>query len=293
VGPASDVYSLGVILYELLTGRPPFQAPSPVDTLMLALEQDPVPPRLLNARVDRELEMVCLKCLQKPPELRYRTALELAEDLEAFLQGDEISARPSGLAYFLGRMLRRTHHAPVLEHWGVLWMWHSLAIFVLCAVTAWMAGQEIESHWPYLALWSVGLVAWGTIFWALRRRGGPVTFVERQIAHLWAAGIAGSIVLFGVEWVIGLPVLTLSPVLAVFAGMVCLGKAGILSGEFYLWAAAMFVTAGLMAVFPRVSLLLFGLASAASFFFPGLKYHRQRLRGASGDAAICPGQQNW
>jgi hypothetical protein len=134
---------------------------------------------------------------------------------------------------------------------------------------------------PYLALWSIGLVAWGSIFWALRRRGGPVTFIERQIAHLWAAGVSASITLFVVEWLIGLPVLTLSPVLAVFAGMVFLAKGGMLSGEFYLGAAALYVTAILMALFPTIGLLLFGLVSAASFFIPGLKYHRQRIRSVS------------
>jgi serine/threonine-protein kinase len=274
------VYSLGVILYELLTGRPPFRAATAMDTLMLVLEQDPVPPRLLNPQVDRELEIVCLKCLQKPAGMRYGSALELAADLDAFLAGEPLSARPGGLTYFVGRMLRETHHAPVLENWGLLWMWHSLKIFLLCAVTNWMAWQGVTGHVPYLILWSVGLVAWGSIFWALRRRGGPVTFVERQIAHLWAGGVAASIMLFAVEWMIGSPVLALSPVLAVFAGMVFLAKAGILSGEFYLWAGAMFVTAGLMAAFPDVGPLLFGVVSAASFFFPGLKYHRQRIRSA-------------
>jgi serine/threonine-protein kinase len=281
LSPASDVYSLGVILYETLTGRPPFQAASPVDTLMLVLEQDPVPPRLLNPLVNRDLEMICLKCLQKSPELRYATAQGLADDLRAFLNGEPISARPSGLRQFVGRMLRETHHAPVLENWGLLWMWHSLIILLLCVVTNWMAWQGVQGHLPYLALWSVGLVAWGATFWALRRRGGPVTFVERQFAHLWAAGVSASIALFVVEWLIGLRVLTLSPVLAVFAGMVFLGKAGILSGEFYLWAGAMFVTAGLMALFAPIGLVLFGVVSAASFFFPGLKYHRQRLRGTN------------
>jgi serine/threonine-protein kinase len=175
-------------------------------------------------------------------------------------------------------MLRQTHHAPVLENWGLLWMWHSLKVLLLCGVTAWMAWQGIDSHLPYLALWSVGLVAWGSIFWALRRRGGPVTFIERQIAHLWGAGVIASISMFVVEWMIGKRVLELSPVLAVVAGMVFLGKAGMLSGEFYLWSAALFVTAGLMAAWPDYGLLLFGLVSAASFFFPGLKYHRQRVR---------------
>ena len=275
LSPATDVYSLGTILYELLTGRPPFKAASAVDTIMLVLEQEPVPPRLLNPKVDRDLEMICLKCLQKPPDLRYPTAGQLADDLEKFLQGEPIA---SSLGYVISRVLRDTHHAPVLENWGLLWMWHSLVLLVLCSITNVMYLEKVNQPVAYVVLWGMGLGVWGSIFLALRRRGGPVTFIERQIAHLWAASTLASISMFAVEWLLGLPVLKLSPMLGILAGMVFVAKAGMLSGSFYISAAASFITAVLMAMWPDYGLFLFGLVSAACFFIPGLKYYRQRMQ---------------
>jgi serine/threonine-protein kinase len=280
LGPASDVYSLGTILYQMLTGRPPFQSASPVETVLMVLEQEPLPPRLLNPRADRELEMVALKCLQKPPELRYDTAGKLADDLEAYLADEPTAARSGIFSQVLARAFRETHHATVLENWGLLWMWHSLALLITCLLTSLLQWRGTTSPLPYLALWTAGLGTWAMIFWTLRRRSGPVTFVERQIAHTWASSMIAIALLFVVEMILGLPVLTLSPVLALTSGMIFLVKAGTLTGQFYIQSAALFATALAMAALQRfqipLGITLFGIVSAACFFFPGLKFYRQR-----------------
>lgn len=134
VGPLADVYSLGATFYCLLTGRPPFQAASLIDTLMQVIHQEPASPRTLDNSIPRDVETICLKCLEKSPSRRYANAEELADDIDRFLRNEPVHARPLSRLHHVWRWCQRKPAAA-----GLI-----VALFLLLGVmlvTIWFRSQ--------------------------------------------------------------------------------------------------------------------------------------------------------
>jgi len=274
VGPASDVYALGAVLYELLTGQPPFRAATPLETLRQVRECDPRLPRTINSQVPRDLEMICLKCLEKDPRHRYADARALVEDLGRYLAGESISLSSVSLFERLARTLERGSLDSELQTWR-----HILRHFAWIVLLAHTLLFLLELQWwriPWQAFAAVRVaeyVAMGMVFWFFRNTWYPPRgSAARQLLALWLAYITGSAVLHLIHPFEGS---ALYPQYAVLASLGFIMMGSSYWGYCYVIGGAFLLLAIIMAYIPLFAPLAFGAAWSVSLL--ALASHLRRL----------------
>lgn len=211
LGPRCDVYSLGAILYELLTGRPPFQEDRPLDTVMKVLSGEPPLPRSVNRKVPRALELICLKCLAKAPDERYGSAAALADELGRYLKGETLEVRPPSL---MRRIIRWSRREPALAtRLGVL------GIFFCVQWINFFANRNsadfVAFHWKALTIigiWTVSAIVFQ------RCMKSPQWWIPT--CFVW--GTLDSLILFFLLWIadgVASPLVVCYPLLLVASGL--------------------------------------------------------------------------
>jgi serine/threonine-protein kinase len=266
-GPAADVYGLGAVLYACLTGRPPFDGPTPLDTLRRVADEEPIPPRQWDAGIDRGLQAVCLKCLAKDPAHRYRSAEELAADLDRYLAGEPPLADQLGWGEWLSRQLARACDFPEARRWS--WFLLALAALVAASHAAFYLGTRgATAAWVFWA-WFVAVemvttwVPWAAM--ATRRRIDPR---ERELL-LFGLGVSlGRLILFAGHCpvageVSAGDVYRFFPDALVLYGVMLFAEGRLYWGRLYLLGVSELAAAALLMHLPSVAPLVYGLWHAA------------------------------
>ncbi len=299
LGPACDVYGLGAVLYELLTGEPPFRAESPMETLMLVLHNEPTPPTQLKPDIDPDLETICLKCLQKDAALRNGSAEELADDLNRYLTGEPISARSFNVLDRIARTLERSHHDVVFSTWSTMILVIAAIVFASHVVVQILilTGQARP---VVMAAKAAQFIAIGYVFW--RNRGSrllPTSLAERELWSIWigylvsyAVGlwVTRALVAYNVvgppeNYIEGWQDLMLYPFSTVISGLAFFIMGSNYWGRLYAVGVVFFVAAALMPTHIEWAPIEFGALWTLTLLAIGL--HLRRL-GEKAEAEKTP-----
>lgn len=279
IGPASDVYSLGAILYQMLTGRPPFQAETPLDTLSQLLDSDAVPPRLFNSNVPRDLEAICMKCLEKEPPRRYPSARDLGSDLARYLDGEAIQASGVNLLDRMTRALRHSRHEQHFRNWGLGLMAFGLVIF-LSHVAIFVLERTLHDPWAaYFLPRSVMFAALLIMLWRFRHHSVlPKKSAERLIWVVWIGYLLALGAVNASRSVLGHDQRESYASFAILAGFGFLIMGGHIWGGGYVVGLIFMAVAPLLATYTDIAPIGFGALWAGALLTFGLHYW---LRGRS------------
>jgi len=279
ISPATDVYALGAILYELLTGRPPFKAPSIMETIEQVREHNAVPPRLLQPKIPRDLEIICLKCLEKNPQQRYTSAALLADDLRAYLHDEPITARSLTVLDHVARSLSHHSFDERFREFG-----NRMLLFAPFPLVIHVAAYALLSGKPYFPAAIVATTATMLFILLPLAMGLPTLrmipnwqrnhFVTVWISHLIAMAVLLVVVLVSMPRDRPELLLMVYPLWAASAAIAFLAHATE-AGVYYLVGAVIFGVAILMALTPIWAPLEIGLIMTVNLAAQALYLKRQ------------------
>jgi len=277
IGPATDIYALGAILYHLLTGRPPFLAEQQLDTMRQVLDDEPTPPRRLNSAIPVDLESIALKCLEKQPERRYSTCEELASDLRKFMEGEPISIRGSRWMGSVARSLQRGKHDFDLKAWETILYWFAFFIFA-AEVSIAVCYQLIPDQQEFLpfafgtrilqAFGFIGVLIWQRNNWMTSIGTGARQMLSIWIAFLVSCSLTGIVLHFG-SYQDDFNYLSLHPHFAILSGMIFFVMGGSYWGQCYLMGVLFFVLSLFMLLHPPSAPIAFGALWAGCLIIIG------------------------